>query len=169
MSKTIRLASPLQCQSIADGPGLRMVLWCQGCKVGCKGCHNPETHCMNGGKEYYIEDIVMFINANYKHHQGLTLSGGDPFLQPKECKEIVNSIKKLGLDIWAYCGNTFEQLLEDPDKLELLKVCDVLVDGPYMEKKRDVSLAFRGSKNQRIIDVQKSLRQGEVVLYGEYN
>ena len=165
----IRLAAPLQRESIVDGKGIRLVVWNQGCLFKCPGCHNPQTHNLKSGTITTTEVVCNAIKKfAYKHH-GITLSGGDPFLQPKECKEIVNSVKKLGLDIWAYCGNTFEQLLEDPDKLELLKVCDVLVDGPYMEKKRDVSLAFRGSKNQRIIDVQKSLRQGEVVLYGEYN
>lgn len=170
MSKTIRLAAPLQYESIADGPGFRMVLWTQGCKMKCPGCHNPETHDVCGGKEYNIEDILLGLKANCKHHQGLTLSGGDPFLQPLQCREIARYAKQeLGLNIWAYCGMTFEQLIEDPDKFELLKECDVLVDGPFIMAQRDTTLAFRGSKNQRLVDVQKSLLKGEVVEYGKHN
>lgn len=170
MSKTIRLAAPLQYESIADGPGFRMVLWTQGCRMKCPGCHNPETHDVCGGKEYNIEDILLGLKANCKHHQGLTLSGGDPFLQPLQCREIARYAKQeLGLNIWAYCGMTFEQLIEDPDKFELLKECDVLVDGPFIMAQRDTTLAFRGSKNQRLVDVQKSLLKGEVVEYGKHN
>lgn len=166
MSKTIRLAAPPQYESIVDGPGFRIVLWAQGCKLNCPGCHNPETHSLCGGKEYYIEDIKIALEANHKKHQGLTLSGGDPFLQPREFIEIVKFAKtELGLDIWAYCGLTYEQIIQDSEKLELLKLCDVLVDGPFILEKRDVRLAFRGSSNQRLINVQKSLSKGEVVQY----
>lgn len=166
MNKTIKLASPLQFNSIVDGPGIRMVLWCQGCLMKCPGCHNPETHDVNGGKECYIEDIILAMNANAKHHDGITLSGGDPFLQPEECKYIADYAKKdMGLNVWAYCGMTFEELIEDPAKLELLKSCDVLVDGRFVKNLRDSSLAFRGSSNQRIIDVQASLKKGKVILY----
>lgn len=166
MSKTLRLAAPLQYESVVDGPGFRIVLWTQGCRMNCPGCHNPETHDECGGKEHYIEDILLSLDAHYKHHQGLTLSGGDPFLQPLQCKEIAQYAKRLGLDVWAYCGMTFEQLIQDPDKLELLKECDVLVDGPFVMAKCDTTLAFRGSSNQRLVDVQKSLIKGEVVKYG---
>jgi anaerobic ribonucleoside-triphosphate reductase activating protein len=117
----------------------------------------------------YIDDIKLALDANYKRHRGLTFSGGDPFLQPRECKEVALYAKNvLGLDIWAYCGWTFEQLIEDPDKRELLEVCDVLVDGPYVMSRRDTSLPFRGSSNQRLVDVKQSLKQGKVILYGEY-
>ena len=98
------------------------------------------------------------------------MSGGDPFLQPLQCKEIARFAKRtLGLDIWAYCGMTFEELIKDPNKLELLKECDVLVDGPFILAQKDTTLAFRGSKNQRLVDVQKSLLKGEVVEYGRNN
>ena len=106
------------------------------------------------------------MNANAKHHDGITLSGGDPFLQPEECKYIADYAKKdMGLNVWAYCGMTFEELIEDPAKLELLKSCDVLVDGRFVKNLRDSSLAFRGSSNQRIKDVQASLKKGKVILY----
>lgn len=167
--KYIRVAAPLQYESVVDGEGLRIVLWTQGCRMQCPGCHNPQTHDENAGTEMYIDDIKLALDANYKRHRGLTFSGGDPFLQPHECKEVALYAKNvLGLDIWAYCGWTFEQLLEDPDKRELLEVCDVLVDGPYVMARRDTSLPFRGSSNQRLVDVKQSLKQGRVILYGEY-
>ena len=165
MNNTIRLASPLQFYSIVDGKGIRMVLWCQGCKVHCLGCHNPETQTLTGGKDYEIGDIITQMLNHKNHHQGITLSGGDPFLQPEQCKVIAEAAHNLGLDVWAYCGLTYEQIIRCPDKLELLKKCDVLVDGPFIESKKDLSLAFRGSSNQRIIDVQKSLSKRRIVLY----
>lgn len=165
MSKTIKLAAPPQYESIVDGPGFRIVLWAQGCKLNCPGCHNPETHSLCGGKEYYIEDIKIALEANCKRHRGLTLSGGDPFLQPREFVEIVKFAKtELGLDIWAYCGLTYEQIIQNPEKLELLKLCDVLVDGPFIFTLKDLTLKYRGSSNQRIIDVQQTLTQNKIVL-----
>ena len=166
MSKTIRLAAPLQYESIADGPGFRMVLWTQGCRMKCPGCHNPQTHDIHGGQEYYIEDIKLELKENCKHHDGITLSGGDPFLQPQECYEIAAYAKNiLGLNIWAYCGQTYEQLMEDPNKRQLLEICDYLVDGPFILAEADRTLQFRGSKNQRIINVQETLARGEIILY----
>ncbi len=166
MSKTIRLAAPLQYESIADGPGFRIVLWTQGCRMKCPGCHNPQTHDIHGGQEYYIEDIKLELKENWKHHDGITLSGGDPFLQPQECYEIAAYAKNiLGLNIWAYCGQTYEQLMEDPNKRQLLEICDYLVDGPFILAEADRTLQFRGSKNQRIINVQETLARGEIILY----
>ena len=166
MTKTIRLAAPLQYESIVDGPGIRMVVWCQGCRVHCKGCHNPETQPEDGGQEYFLEDMKLAIEAHWSHHDGITFSGGDPFLQPEACAELAKFAKSvIGINVWAYCGLTYEEIIEDPKKIELLKWCDVLVDGPFMMDKRDTTLAFRGSSNQRLIDVQKSLKEGKVVLY----
>lgn len=161
----IRLAAPLQTHSYADGKGIRMVIWNQGCKIACPGCHNPETHSMCGGKEVDIEDLEKEIIKNSLHHQGITLSGGDPFLQPEQNKRLAILAHSIGLDVWAYCGQTYEQLLQDESKRKLLEECDVLIDGPFVLGQRDIRLAFRGSTNQRLIDVQKSINQGKVVLY----
>lgn len=161
----IRLAAPLQTYSYADGKGIRMVIWNQGCKMACPGCHNPETHSLCGGKEVDIEDLEKEITKHSLHHQGITLSGGDPFLQPEQNKRLAVLAHNIGLDVWAYCGQTYEQLLQDENKRKLLEECDVLIDGPFVLGQRDVRLAFRGSTNQRLIDVQKSINQGKVVLY----
>lgn len=157
----IRLAAPMQRESIVDGQGIRMVIWSQGCKMACPGCHNPETHNPCGGKEFDIEELKNEITKYAKYHQGITLSGGDPFLQPEANKELANHAHSLGLDVWAYCGKTYEQLQDNV----LLSSCDVLIDGPFIKELRDVTLAFRGSSNQRIIDVQRSLENGEVILW----
>lgn len=161
----IRLAAPLQTYSYADGKGIRMVIWNQGCKMACPGCHNPETHSLCGGKEVDIEDLEKEITKYSLHHQGITLSGGDPFLQPEQNKRLAVLAHNIGLDVWAYCGQTYEQLLQDENKRKLLEECDVLIDGPFVLGQRDIRLAFRGSTNQRLIDVQKSMNQGKVVLY----
>lgn len=161
----IRLAAPLQTESIVDGKGIRMVVWNQGCRMACPGCHNPETHSLCGGKEVDLEDIEKEITKHSLRHQGITLSGGDPFLQPKQNKRLAILAHNLGLDVWAYCGKTFEQLLKNEDTKELLECCDVLVDGPFIKELRDITLPFRGSSNQRLIDVQASLQSGEVVIY----
>jgi anaerobic ribonucleoside-triphosphate reductase activating protein len=157
----IRLAAPMQRESIVDGQGIRMVIWSQGCKIACPGCHNPETHNPCGGKEFDIEELKNEITKYAKYHQGITLSGGDPFLQPEANKELADHAHSLGLDVWAYCGKTYEQLQDNV----LLSSCDVLIDGPFVKELRDVTLAFRGSSNQRIINVQRSLESGEVILW----
>lgn len=157
----IRLAAPVQRESIVDGQGIRMVIWSQGCKMACPGCHNPETHNPCGGQEYDIEELKNEITKYAKYHQGITLSGGDPFLQPEANKELADHAHSLGLDVWAYCGKTYEQLQDNI----LLSSCDVLVDGPFIKELRDITLAFRGSSNQRIVNVQQSLQSGEVILW----
>lgn len=157
----IRLAAPMQRESIVDGQGIRMVIWSQGCKMACPGCHNPETHNPCGGQEYDTEELKNEITKYAKYHQGITLSGGDPFLQPEANKELADHAHSLGLDVWAYCGKTYEQLQDNI----LLSSCDVLVDGPFIKELRDITLAFRGSSNQRIVNVQQSLQSGEVILW----
>lgn len=157
----IRLAAPIQRESIVDGQGIRMVIWNQGCKMACPGCHNPETHNPCGGKEFDIEELKNEITKYAKYHQGITLSGGDPFLQPEANKELADHAHSLGLDVWAYCGKTYEQLRDNV----LLSSCDVLVDGPFIKELRDITLAFRGSSNQRIVNVKQSLQSGEVILW----
>ena len=161
----MKLARDIEFENYTNGKGIRMVIWNQGCKMHCPGCHNPETWNKNGGNQYSIKELKEKIYQNRTKHQGITLSGGDPFLQPQDNYEIAKYAHSLGLDIWAYCGLTFEEIIQNKEKKKLLYECDVLVDGPFILEKRDISLAFRGSANQRIIDVQKSLKEGKVVLY----
>ncbi len=169
-NKYIRLAADLQTDSIVDGPGLRAVLWTQGCKHHCLGCQNPQTWDFNGGGLVPI-DMVKEAISELEYHTGLTISGGDPMFQPAECLEISKYAKSLGLNIWVYTGFTFEELLKlskkDKVYLELLKNIDVLVDGRFILKERDLSILFRGSRNQRLIDVPNTLKKGEIVLFDE--
>lgn len=161
----VRLASEIQPDSILDGSGIRTVIWFQGCLHNCLGCHNPETHDMNGG---FLKDVDELCNElkSLKYQSGITLSGGDPFFQPKQALEIVKFAKSIGLNVWAYTGFLYEALLNgDKDRLELLKNVDVLVDGKFVLDKKSLTCKFRGSTNQRLIDVKKSLEKGEVVLY----
>lgn len=163
----IRLAAYLQPDSIVDGDGIRTVIWTQGCKHKCPKCHNPETHDMNGGALIDIEDIKKEIK-NLKNQDGVTFSGGDPFYQPKECAELAKYIHSLGMNVWAYTGFTFEKLLEmtkcDTSIMDFLSEIDILIDGPFIFALKNFDLLFRGSSNQRIIDVKKSLEFGHVVI-----
>lgn len=160
--QTLRLASMLQQDSIVDGPGLRIVLWTQGCTHKCKNCHNPQTHDTTKGTLYDVEDLIKQIKQT-KYQTGITFSGGEPFLQPAPLVTIAKAAKELHLNLWAYSGFTYEQLLEDNEQKELLSYLDVLVDGKYIDELNDYRLVFKGSKNQRIIDVQASLKEGKVI------
>ena len=168
----IRLASPLQCDSVVDGEGIRTVIWTQGCSHNCKGCHNPETHDFNAGALIDVEEIKEELD-NLTFQDGITLSGGDPFMQPDACLEIAKHAKKIGLNVWSYTGFTFEQLKKmssiKPVIMKLLENIDVLIDGKFILEEKSYDLAYRGSKNQRIIDVQKSLKNNEVVILEKYN
>lgn len=148
--------------SIVDGPGLRFTLFVQGCPHHCPGCHNPQTHDFDGGKTVSVEEVIKALMSN-PLTDGLTLSGGEPFMQPDDCAEIAEAAKRKGLSVWAYSGWTFEQLLKDerPGVLRLLKSCDVLVDGPFVEAEKSYSCKWRGSRNQRLIDVQAGLLSGK--------
>lgn len=170
MANQLRLASPLQQDSFVDGPGIRMVVWTQGCIHNCPGCHNPLTHDRMGGMLYDVESIIEEMKES-RLQSGLTLSGGEPFLQAKELMPIIDAAKELHLNIWAYTGFSYEELIQDPVSLALLKNIDVLVDGKFLQEQKDHRLVFKGSKNQRIINVQKSLQEGHVVLssYDEKN
>lgn len=168
----LRLSSKLTYDSIVDGPGLRMVVWTQGCNHNCKSCHNPQTHDVCGGFEVNTEDIIESIK-NTRLQRGITLSGGEPFLQPQALIDIAREATKEGLDVWAYTGYKFEELLDKRNpryinNLNLLKYIDVLVDGKFIESKKDINLRFRGSTNQRIINVKDSLNNKSIVLNSEY-
>ena len=163
----IRLASDLQPDSIVDGEGIRTVIWTQGCSHNCKGCHNQSTHDFNGGFEVDTEEIKQELSL-LEGQQGITLSGGDPLFQAKACTEIAKYAKEIGLDVWCYTGFTFEVLLKSKDALELLQYVDVLVDGKFILEEKSLNLDFRGSSNQRIIDVSESLKQGKAVIIKKY-
>lgn len=154
--------------SIVDGPGLRLTIFTQGCLHHCPGCHNPQTHDPEGGSWADTEDILAAAAEN-PLLDGITLSGGDPFLQPVPCLALAEGAHKIGLNVWTYTGYTWEALLEenDAEKLALLKETDVLVDGPFLLAERSLELRFCGSRNQRLIDVKKSLAEDKVVLWEE--
>ena len=154
--------------SIVDGPGLRLTIFTQGCLHHCPGCHNPQTHDPEGGSWADTEDILAAAAEN-PLLDGITLSGGDPFLQPVPCLALAEGAHKIGLNVWTYTGYTWEALLEenDAEKLALLKETDVLVDGPFVLAERSLELRFCGSRNQRLIDVKKSLAEDKVVLWEE--
>ena len=161
----IRIAGITE-DSIVDGPGIRMTVFVQGCPHGCKGCHNPETHDPNGGKLMYTEDIIKMMEEN-PLLDGLTLSGGEPFLQEEACEELAWGARSCGLNVWCYTGYRWEDIYEELDHrcIPLLGKIDVLVDGPFVESQRTLELPWRGSKNQRLIDVQASLAAGKTVEY----
>lgn len=162
----IRLAAECTVDSIVDGPGLRTTVWTQGCKHDCKGCHNPSTHDMNGGYDVDVDDLVNFY-LKQELQSGVTLSGGDPFYQPEALLELTNKLKKNNVNIWCYTGFVFEDLMKDDICRQVLKNIDVLVDGPFVIAKKSLALLFKGSENQRLIDVQSSLKKNEIVLYEE--
>ncbi len=170
MSTKIRLAGIIR-ESIVDGPGIRMTVFTQGCPHHCKGCHNEQTWDFDGGYETTVERIIEEAKKD-KLIKGITLSGGEPFIQAHACAELARQAKAMGLDIFCYTGYTFEKLYADldrhPEWEELLKLCDMLVDGPFILEEKSLMLHFRGSKNQRILDVPKSLAEGRAVL-SEYH
>lgn len=152
--------------SIVDGPGLRYVVFTQGCRHSCEGCHNPGTHDPFGGYEMSVREIIDDMLSN-PLTDGLTLSGGEPFLQAEECAAIARAARENGLNVWCYSGYTFEQLLEDNAMRPLLEQLDVLVDGPFVLAQKSLTLKWRGSSNQRVVEVKSSLAKGEAVLWGE--
>ena len=166
----IRLAADLQSDSIVDGPGLRAVLWTQGCGHHCKGCQNPQTWDFEGGGLIPI-DVVKDAIDELEGQTGFTFSGGDPMYQPEACVEIAEYVRNKGLNIWVYTGFTYEQVLKMAEKKPIykkfLELTDVLVDGKFINGKKDLNLLFRGSSNQRLIDVKKSLEKGQVVVLDE--
>ena len=151
--------------SIVDGPGLRFTLFTQGCPHNCPGCHNPQTHDFKGGYNASIKKIFAQIKAN-PLLSGVTFSGGEPFMQAKALVPLAKMIKEKGLELACYTGFVFEQLASDQVKgaRELLNYIDVLIDGKFVLSQRSLDLAFKGSKNQRTINVPQSLKEGKVVL-----
>ena len=166
----IRLAADLQEDSIVDGQGIRTVIWTQGCSHNCPYCHNPKTHDFNGGELVDIKDVITVLE-NLSGQDGVTFSGGDPMFQPKQCSILAKVSHDLGMNVWAYTGFTFEELInsKNTDILDFLNNIDVLIDGRFEIDKKSMDLEFRGSSNQRIIDVPKSLERHKAVLYNLNN
>lgn len=150
--------------SLANGQGLRTVIFLSGCIHNCRGCHNKELQDFNFGIEMTEEEIFSRIEKNLGIIKGITLSGGDPMEQPIELVNLCKRVKALGLNIWCYTGYSFEEILKCSDKKLLLEEVDVLVDGLFDVEKKSTKLKYRGSSNQRIIDVKESLKAEEVVV-----
>ena len=168
----IRLATPeIQKDSIVDGEGIRSVIWTQGCPHHCPGCHNPTTHSYNKGFLLDVEELKTKIK-NLEAQDGITFSGGDPMEQPEACAELAKYCKSINLNVWCYTGYTYEELLEKSKEnssiVEFLKNIDVLVDGRFVLKEKSYDVIFRGSKNQRLIDVQKSLKNKKTILVTKF-
>lgn len=160
---SIRLASLIH-DSIVDGHGIRSVIFTQGCPHRCPGCHNPETIPFDKGQVLKIDDVV--DDVLQRDLKKVTFSGGEPFVQAEACSIIAKKLKAKDYNLWSYTGFTFETLLKlkDPYVLEFLKTLDILIDGRFILKDKNLSLLFRGSSNQRIIDVQASLKENKVVI-----
>jgi len=165
----IRLARKrLERGSIVDGEGIRAVLWTQGCSHNCLGCHNPETHSFNDGYLLDIEEVKKDIDS-LDIEDGITLTGGDPLYQVEAVNEIAKYAKKKGLNVWCYTGFTFEEIYNIDKYRKFLSNVDVLVDGEFILEQRSLSTIFRGSKNQRIINVKESLKKNKVCTIRKYD
>ena len=156
----IRLSGSIESDSIVNGDGLRAVIWCQGCRRHCPGCHNPESWDECSGVIVEIEDVKNKLRK-LKGQTGLTFCGGEPMLQPKACKEIADWARsELGWSIWSFTGYMYEEIRDEGgDKWDFLKSLDVLIDGPFILAERDLSIKFRGSRNQRLLH----LKDGEII------
>jgi len=163
----VRLSGRL-CESIVDGPGLGYVLFAQGCPHKCGGCHNQHTHNFSGGFDMSIKDILNEMDEN-PFLSGITLSGGEPFCQPEPMLTLAEMVKSRGKSVVAYSGWTFEELMEmsneDDNIKKLMYTVDILIDGRYEESKKDLKLPFRGSSNQVIVDMAKSMCSGTKLSY----
>lgn len=148
-----------------DGPGLRTSIYLAGCSHHCPGCHNPESWEMNGGEERTLDELMDIIAYN---ETPVTFSGGDPLAQAQPLALLINRIKQeLGYNVWCYTGYTWQQVMQQPQLMAVVRQLDVLVDSPFLMAERDTKLRFRGSRNQRLIDVQATLSQGHIVEWND--
>ncbi|MCL2186425.1 MAG: anaerobic ribonucleoside-triphosphate reductase activating protein [Treponema sp.] len=174
--QSLRLAGRAK-ESLVDGPGLRYVVFTQGCLHHCPNCHNPESWELKGGEEFSVKEVIRMIKkqintARASHHtvkfQGITFSGGEPFLQAELLAQVAQAIHQIDLDVVTYTGYTYEELLEleknNDGITSLLCATDLLIDGKYINGMRTISLPFRGSSNQRIIDVAQTQKSGKIIL-----
>ena len=161
----IRLAGIVP-ESIVDGPGYRLAVFVQGCPHACPGCHNPKTHDADGGYLSDTDEIIAQMGKN-PLVRGVTLTGGEPMLQSKALLEVAKAAKEKGMNVWCYTGFTLEALQKEnrPDRMALLRAIDVLVDGPYIAHERSIDLLYCGSRNQRLIDMKKTLETGKICLF----
>ncbi len=136
-----------------DGPGLRTAIYVAGCRHECRGCHNPQSWDFDAGREMSLDEIIAEVEL---HGFDVTLTGGDPLYRAQELLPLVREITRRGYTVWCYTGFTYPAVLSLPGAEELLSMCEVLVDGPFIEEERDISLHFRGSANQRLIDLTRS-------------
>lgn len=162
-SSAIRIAG-IADDSIVDGPGIRVALFCQGCPRRCPGCHNPETQPFDGGIDFTPDELYARIKRNPLAH-GVTFSGGEPFSQAAALSQLAARLRAESYELAAYTGYTFEDFLDtvDDDRMRLLSLLDVLVDGEFILAQRNLELRWRGSENQRILDVQQSIKLGKAV------
>lgn len=167
--KKLKIAGVID-ESIVDGPGIRYVVFVQGCPHRCEGCHNPQTHDFEGGTEADIEKILAEIDAD-PMISGVTFSGGEPFCQAQQLCELADQVKLRKKNLMIYSGYTYEQLVEmskeDAGVKHLLETADRLIDGPFVLAERDLELSFRGSRNQRYIDLAATRAAGEPILVDE--
>lgn len=167
MNNKVRLAG-IAYESLVNGPGLRRVFFSQGCRHKCKGCFNPETHDFNGGEDMDMDKLIKDVLDN-PMLKGVTFSGGDPFERAEEFAYMAKAFKKAGLSVWSYTGYTYEYIIDNLNKRsgwkELINNIDVLVDGRFEIDKKEDGLKYKGSSNQRLINVEKSLQSNNVVLY----
>lgn len=161
-------------ESIVDGEGYRMAIFLQGCNHHCKGCHNPQTWDFNGGTEMNVSDIIDMYNPDIM--DGITLSGGDPFFQADKLQELFKYCEDKSISLWTYTGFIFDEFLKyinnepcdsriNDSMIEMLKYTEVVVDGPFILEQRTVEALYRGSTNQRLVDVKKSLDENKVIEY----
>lgn len=165
----LRIAG-LEEESYVDGEGIRYTIFVQGCPHHCEGCHNPQTFDFDGGRLMELDFFIERIKSN-PLLSGVTFSGGEPLCQLKSLTELARTVKGMGLTVWCYTGFTFEELIDGvegyftADEIkEFLRWVDVMVDGPYIEEQRDLSLTFCGSRNQRLIDIQRSKAERKIIL-----
>ena len=156
-------------ESLVDGPGLRYVIFAQGCRHCCPNCQNPETWDANAGKEFTVKQVIRLLKQQKKPKRGVTFSGGEPFLQAAELAEVAQAAHEKGWDVVTYTGFTYEELIADGSDgvRALLAASDILIDGKYIHELRDTKLQFRGSSNQRMIDVAAAQKKGRIVLWSE--
>ena len=148
-----------------DGPGLRTSIYLAGCNHHCPGCHNPQSWDFKGGEERTIDELMEVIAYN---EAPVTLSGGDPLQQPEGTRVLIHRIKQeLGYNVWCYTGYTWEEIVADRALLDVVRELDVLVEGPFIEAERDTTLHFRGSRNQRLIDIPRTLATGTITLWAQ--
>lgn len=165
--KKLKLAGIVR-ESIVDGPGIRFTVFCQGCPHGCHGCHNPETHDFEAGTYCSIERLMEEIDKD-PLLAGVTFSGGEPFCQAEAFGDMGRLVKMRGLSVTVFSGYTFEELTEmaqnDEAVKRLMDITDILIDGPFIEELRDLTLQFRGSSNQRIIDMNRTRKEEHIILW----